>query len=169
MIVVVGNREHNEDRSAVIDSADLVIRVSKMCNLDSGKTGSRTDWVVICPNPYYWTFSDKRRHWDVVRNCKRIYLVSLYVHDRKYWRGIRPFFGLPWRCVPDEVVKTHHAMTTTAQALRLAELTFPGESIGLAAGDVGQEWLRTRCNGLHTAIEAEYYDRMLQEGRLVLI
>lgn len=169
MIVVVGNREHNEDRSTVIDSADLVIRVSKMCNIDSGKTGSRTDWVVVNPNPYYWTFSEKRRHMDIIRKVERIYLVYACVHKRKLWTGVRPFFGLPWRCIPREVASTHHSMTTTAQALRLAELLFPDVELGLAASDIGDEWLRTRSNSLHTSIEVEFYDRLLHEGRLSII
>ena len=51
MIVLIGNAQESEHRlndcSAIIDSGKprLVVRVSKMCNYDSGKTGTRCDWV----------------------------------------------------------------------------------------------------------------------------
>lgn len=67
MIVLVGNAQESEHRlkdySAFIDSDKprLVVRVSKMCNYDSGKTGTRCDWVFLNPNPMYWTFPPERR------------------------------------------------------------------------------------------------------------
>lgn len=53
MIVLIGNAQESEHRlndcSAIIDSGKprLVVRVSKMCNYDSGKTGTRCDWVFL--------------------------------------------------------------------------------------------------------------------------
>lgn len=63
MIVLVGNAQESEHRlkdySAFIDSDKprLVVRVSKMCNYDSGKTGTRCDWVFLNPNPHVLDFS----------------------------------------------------------------------------------------------------------------
>ena len=70
MIVLVGNAQESEHRlkdcSAFIDSGKprLVVRLSKMCNYDSGKTGTCCDWVFLNPNPMYWTFPPERRHWN---------------------------------------------------------------------------------------------------------
>ena len=78
MIVLVGNAQESEHRlkdcSAFIDSGKprLVVRVSKMCNYDSGKTGTRCDWVFLNPNPMYWTFPPERRHWNVLAGASKI-------------------------------------------------------------------------------------------------
>lgn len=78
MIVLVGNAQESEHRlkdySAFIDSDKprLVVRVSKMCNYDSGKTGTRCDWVFLNPNPMYWTFPPERRHWNVLAGASKI-------------------------------------------------------------------------------------------------
>lgn len=81
MIVLVGNAQESEHRlkdcSAFIDSGKprLVVRVSKMCNYDSGKTGTRCDWVFLNPNPMYWTFPPERRHWNVLAGASKIIIT----------------------------------------------------------------------------------------------
>ena len=52
-IALIGNAPPiliHENHSQEIDQADLVVRVSKMCNFESGLVGSRTDLLFLEPN-----------------------------------------------------------------------------------------------------------------------
>lgn len=169
MIVVVGNRDKNPDRSAEIDSADLVVRVNKLCNLGTGNTGKRTDWVVIRSVPLYWAFSPRRRHWDAVQKASKIWLMPWLSNDYHYKQYLTNFEGLPWENIPDSVAKDYRYMTTTGIAVRMVEVMFPYQQIGLAGGDIGEEWIRTRTTAVHTEGEARYYDKLIKEGKLIIL
>lgn len=81
MIVLIGNAQESGHRlngcSAIIDSGKprLVVRVPKMCNYDSGKTGTRCGWAFLNPNPAYWTFPPERRHWGVLAGASKIIIT----------------------------------------------------------------------------------------------
>jgi len=46
-IVLVGNSTVDKDQSDIVDSADLVIRFSKVPEYDTGLTGTKTDVVIV--------------------------------------------------------------------------------------------------------------------------
>ena len=150
MIVLAGNAQESEHRlkdcSAFIDSGKprLVVRVSKMCNYDSGKTGTRCDWVFLNPNPMYWTFPPGRRHWNVLAGASKI--IVTYPPPRKPERralhssvlakgripvsapapfsGISAGGGVPGRDGPA-------GLTTFGFALWVLSRRFPQEQIAL--------------------------------------
>lgn len=64
-VAIVGNGEVAEDKSAEIDSADIVIRFNHFYNYDSGKVGKKVD-VIIQTFTGAWVNS-KNKHEDVIR------------------------------------------------------------------------------------------------------
>lgn len=46
-VVIVGNKEEEEDKSEEIDSGDVVIRINNFYNYGSGKVGKRVDALIL--------------------------------------------------------------------------------------------------------------------------
>lgn len=64
-VAIVGNGKEDEDRSAEIDSADIVIRFNHFYNYDSGKVGKRVD-VIIQTFTSAWVGA-KEKHANVIK------------------------------------------------------------------------------------------------------
>jgi hypothetical protein len=65
-LAIVGNSPPKKNYSEEIDSADFVVRFSKMDHLDNGLVGTRTDLLIINPNNHFFekgilNLSDKKK------------------------------------------------------------------------------------------------------------
>jgi hypothetical protein len=186
MIVLIGNAQESEHRlndcSAIIDSGKprLVVRVSKMCNYDSGKTGTRCDWVFLNPNPAYWTFPPERRHWGVLAGASKIIITYPPPGTMKdgpcippYWRGeeYRFLHQHPFlEYLPEPVFREgmSRRFTTFAFALWALSRRFPHEQIALHGCITSQDaWRRVRWCPWHNGVgEFALYADLFRNGRI---
>lgn len=72
-LCIVSNKEKiNKNHSAFIDSCDVVVRLNKLCNYDSGKTGTKTDIAMITAAPDWFNHDETRKHYDVLKKVPRL-------------------------------------------------------------------------------------------------
>ena len=186
MIVLIGNAQESEHRlndcSAIIDSGKprLVVGGSKMCNYDSGKTGTRCDWVFLNPNPAYWTFPPERRHWGVLAGASKIIITYPPPGTMKdgpcippYWRGeeYRFLHQHPFlEYLPEPVCREglSRRFTTFAFALWALSRRFPHEQIALHGCITSQDvWRRVRWCPWHNGVgEFALYADLFRNGRI---
>lgn len=161
--VVSNKRDIKNDYSKFIDSCDVVIRVSKMDNIDSGKTGSKTDIVVLVVNDCYMTFTPEQRHLELLKQVPKVYLVGghqeMNIQSKVYARKHK----LNWEMFPYQKENPH--FTTFASAVYLAVKNFPDAEIYFL-GDVSVA-LRTDNAHWHRPSQEEQMFRVLiEQGKL---
>ena len=72
-VCIVTNRpDFQKDYSDFVDNCDVVVRINKLGNIDTGKTGKRIDLAVICASSYYFLFNKEQRHIQQLKTAKHI-------------------------------------------------------------------------------------------------
>lgn len=166
-VCIVSNRPcFTRNYSAFIDSCDVVIRVSKMCNIDTGLSGFRTDIAVVACWQGYLAFSRKARHMDALLQVPFLFfdpesmgLTQKFCEDEQISR---------WSFLPPAVEKKSYHFSTFGKAVVLADWLFPdSELYCLADLDVS---MRTGNSPKHTqSQESSFIDTLLESGRLTNI
>lgn len=123
-ICVVSNRPwFMRNYSAFVDSCDLVVRISKMENLDSGLSGSRTDMAVVSCWREYMNYSAKARKVDVLRSLPSIYFEPFDIPlTRRFCRSENL---QNWAFIPQEPNKRSHHFSTFGKAVVLMNWLYP--------------------------------------------
>lgn len=166
-VCIVSNRPYfTRNYSAFVDSCDVVIRISKMCNIDTGLSGFRTDMAVVACWQGYLAFSRKARHMDALLQVPFLFfdpesmgLTQKFCEDEQISR---------WSFLPPAVEKKSYHFSTFGKAVVLADWLFPdSELYCLADLDVSQ---RTGNSPKHTqSQEKPFIDTLLESGRLTNI
>lgn len=166
-VCVVSNRPYFlRDYSAFVDGCDIVIRISKMENLDSGLSGSKTDVAVVACWAGYLAYSRAARHVDALKNVPTIFFDPESVELTRLFceqEGIDH-----WAFIPEAENKESWHFSTFGKAVLLADRLFPEAKLYcLADLDVA---LRTSNSIKHTySKEQPYVEALLQKGRLINI
>lgn len=170
-VCIVSNRPwFSQDYSSFIDSCDEVIRCNRMCNLDTGRTGSKTTMALVAACVAHSRYSPQEQRVDVLRKLDRVYFVPNPTPGQELSEQFCKKNNIPSRLfVPAEVWESHFAYSTFALAIALAEHLFPDAQLyclgDLHALDRVPEWADYhQKNG-----EDAYIQRMLREGRLICI
>lgn len=91
-IVVVGNSRLDQDHSKLVDSADCVIRFSKLLHYNDGLTGTKTDVVVLrAAKAFVWEkdvyveqkmvkFMSEVRNFQPWNDCKEFWIGGKYLN-----------------------------------------------------------------------------------------
>jgi hypothetical protein len=164
-IALVGNKQVNlRNNSKLIDSCDLVVRVNKMCNLDTGLTGKRTDWLFNVINPHYWTCSFERRHGFLIPQIPKVW-VNGYWYKMASIRAKQEMQAWNFEFIPGYVFVDTGRWTTAAHCLKFVHMTFPEAHIYFAGQASPTTWRRERHEGTwHTGSEMPFYRRLEREG-----
>lgn len=129
-ICVVSNKQDlKENYSKFIDSCDVVVRVNKLDNIDTGLVGKRTDIVVLFACDAWMQYTEEQMHLQhIMNNAKRVYLVdgsknSTFVEKLK---AVRSDFV---KMIPEVVARSTIRMTTFTKALVAAYYINPDDKI----------------------------------------
>lgn len=166
-VCIIANRPwFSRDYSEFIDSCDVVIRVSKMDNLDTQLSGSRTDITVVSCWQMYLSFSRTQRHTDVLRKVPHVFFLPDSVQlSEQHCRAEKM---ANWSFLPPEVQSHTHRFTTTGKAVALAEWLYPDAQFYFL-GDTSAA-IRTGGSTWHTHSGDDRYLTMLrQSGKLIPI
>ena len=151
-----------------------------MCNYDSGKTGTRCDWVFLNPNPMYWTFPPERRHWNVLAGASKIIVTYPPPGSLKEGPCIPPYWQKeeyrflhqhPFlEYLPEAVFREgmDRRLTTFGFALWVLSRRFPHEQIALHGCITSQDaWRRVRWCPWHNGVgEFALYANLFRNGRI---
>jgi hypothetical protein len=164
-IALIGNKETGlRNNSRLIDSCDLVVRVNKMCNLDTGLTGKRTDWLITTLYRDLWTHSRERRHADLIPKLDRVFV------DMTRFNELRPEERaevLSWKPlgIPTEMRKKCFCWTTSALGLYMLYSLFPHAHIYFAGQDAPNTWLQTRnASAMQKGYELPFFKALEAQG-----
>jgi hypothetical protein len=140
-----------------IDGADLVVRVSKMCNFASGLAGSRTDVLFLEPNSTF-------HHIVTQEQLARIRSVPhVFVrHDmRNHWDG-------EYHQVPFDTMRSRKH-TSFAVALRNLRELYPAARITLYGAVVGWERRKQIQTAIHQESDEDLYIQELEASGMVCV
>ncbi len=166
-VCIVSNRRcFRRDYSDFVDSCDVVIRVSKMDNLDSGLAGRRTDAVVVSCWSHYMAFTREERH---VEELKRAPLIYFSLDETRFARSYAEAEGLlRWKFIPESVQKATPHFTTVTKAVALADALYPEAQL-YYLGDLSAS-LRTDGNVSHSRSgDDSFMAELVESGRLVCL
>lgn len=165
-ICVVSNKcDLSRDYSRFVDSCDVVMRISKMDNLDTGLTGKRTDVVLVSCFWGYLEFTREARHVDELKRVPEIYFVNDTRFDTE--RFVRREGIQNWRYLPDLVHLNTPFYTTLSKGIALADYLYPDDVI-YYLGDCRAE--ARAFPGSHPfGKENQYLRRLIDSGRVVPI
>lgn len=164
-VCIISNRPwFTRDYSDFVDSCDVVIRVSKMDNLDTQLTGSRTDIAVVSCWQMYLSFSREQRHTDVLRQVPHVFFQQDSVHLTEQHCLSERMEN--WSFLPPEVHAHTYRFTTTGKAIALAEWLYPDTQLYFL-GDTSSA-IRTGGSTWHTdSGDDRYLTMLLQSGKLI--
>lgn len=159
-IAIVGNKPPDHDCSELIDSADLVVRISKMDHLDSGMIGKRTDVLYLEPNHFWWSFS------RVVRRLPLLRIIpQVYIRESKWAMSGEDLLetGILTPAQVYIIPEPFEGCTTLALAVHSIHVRYPSAKLRLACADVGEA--RRRLFGAHVmGGEVEYMETLIKSG-----
>lgn len=166
-ICIVSNRKgFIHDYSAFADSCDIVIRISKMDNLDSGFTGSKTDITVVSVWDGYLRYSREKRHMDHLKTVPKIYFNN---EEKDLSRKFAKSEGLEnWEFLPQCVHDSTTNYTTLSKALCLADYLFPNDTL-YYLGDIQAEVCAPRPSKHPYEKENLYIQKLIKRKRLIPI
>lgn len=167
-VCIIGNKENlDKDYSSQVDSADIVVRISKMCNYDSGLVGSRTDILYLEPNWQWAWYSEKRRH---IHLFKDIPVIRIRY---SWWVRVGPLLcdsGYVKRnqveIIPQTFGSARPDFTTLALAVADMHCRLPGAKISLVAADVGDARLELLKRFHPCSKEVQYLEDLADNGVL---
>lgn len=166
-ICIVSNRHwFARNYSDFVDSCDLVIRVSKMENLYTGLTGSRTDMAVVSCHDIYLNYSREYRKVDVLKTLPIIYFDPWSAELTKSYcktEGLKN-----WTFIPSEADACAFNFTTFGKSIVLANWLYPQAHI-FCLGD-NSVAVRTDNSTKHVPSgETAYVQTLEKEGVLTWI
>lgn len=166
-ICIVSNRKsYVHDYSSFVDSCDIVIRVSKMDNLDSGFTGSKTDIAVVSVWDAYLRYSREARHMDHLKTVPKIYFNN---EEKKLSEKFASSESLKnWEFLPQCVHDSTTNYTTLSKALCLADYLFPNDSL-YYLGDIQAEFRAPETSKHPYEKENLYIQKLINRKRLIPI
>lgn len=121
--IVSNKRDFEQDYSAFVDSCDVVIRISKMDNIDSGCTGSKTDMVLVSVWDGYLNHSREDRHMDLLKKVETIYFNNEEIKASEEFAEEEGLTNCSF--MPQQVHDDTWCFTTTGKAIYLARHLFP--------------------------------------------
>ena len=161
-ILLIANRPFGpaeRDISEEVDSWDLVIRVSRMTAMHTGKTGTRIDWVFLEPNNVYQRYVARDPSIE-----KRIARADRVFVREGNWAVRYAETGRPFTASP--IPPNDRNFTTSALALYTLVNLFSDEAIHIAGMDVGEDRRTHVCVGPHRASdECDWIEQTLEAGR----
>lgn len=163
-ICIVSNRPwFARNYSDFVDSCDLVIRISKMENLGSGLSGSRTDMAVVACWRGYMTFSAKARKMDVLRELPFIYFDPEDVPLTQDFCKSQDLKN--WAFIPSDPDTRSYHFSTFGKAVVLANWLYPQAHI-FCLGDKSVA-IRTNNSIKHVpSSESSFMSELQKEGIL---
>lgn len=168
-ISIVGNKHITHDCSALIEEADIVVRISKMDNLDSGFVGSRTDELYLEPNGVWWTYRPDVRRLDLLKTIPAVYIRHSWwrrAGEKLLSEGI--LHPQQVHVIPPDVAGVLPCCTTFAMAVYDVHRRFPDAVILGAGADFGKK--RDRIFTYHASSgESTYMDGLIKQGIIVAI
>lgn len=165
-ICIVSNRHtFKRNYSKFVDSCDMVVRVNRMENWNSGNTGERTDCAVITPNQVYFTFSPEARHHYELKDIPLIYFV--YPHRLGAIRLIKEADLDNYDFTPDGIGLSTAHFSTYSIAVTMMHWLYPRAHIYCLADPE----VKTRTGpSMHVGSgEDEYMQRLKDKGVLSFI
>lgn len=147
--------------SEFIDKCDLVVRSGKMDNIETGRTGTRTD-IVFASTPKEWQpYSEEEQH---IKETNAVPLIFMNMHSG----GKIPDSIVNWFAYPFEF--EHYGFTLSATVVDFMHKTFPDAKIfNLGVHDPQKRVdLLTFNSTVHAdSTEEAFYDKLVQEGVVV--
>lgn len=126
-----------DDYTREIEAMDLVVRISKMCNIESGKVGKRTDVLFLEPNPmFHRVASDEKK-----MSIRQVPTIFVRKDHAKGWGGTAYVLG-------EDTMKSH-GHTTLAAALYHLRRMYKNAIIHLYGSDTGEARRKNVLKGLH--------------------
>ena len=168
-ICIVGNKKPSQDFTQEIDSADRVVRVSKMDYLDTGLIGSRTDELYLEPNMVWHSYSPE------VRKLPLLSQIPLIHIRESWWNQVgEHLLKQKWinkdrvKIIPKSRELVMPGCTTLAIAVYDISLRFPEAKLLLTGADIGEE--RRKIFWIHVSGgEVEFLNRLISEGKLKVL
>lgn len=154
------------DYSEFIDSCDVVVRINKFNNLQTGLVGTKIDLVVIGAYPEYFTYSSKRRNTDKLFEAKELYCIYKDVNYMLKWLEIEPRLRGRIQGFPKELQADK--FTTTSLGIKLALQKFPDAQIYFF-GDLDYK-VRTNGDYYHqNSKENAFISELIDSGKIIPI
>lgn len=164
--IISNKRDLKRNYSTFVDSCDKIIRVSKMDNLDSGLTGTRTDIAVVSCFPGYAAFSPAARHMDALRKVPEIYFNNEELGYSNEFACREKLAN--WKFMPGAVHRSTPNFTTLSKALCLADYLFPNDHL-YYLGDIRMELRAPGSPKHHAGPENAYLQALMDSGRMTAI
>lgn len=158
------------DYSEFIDSCDVVVRINKFNNLQTGLVGTKIDLVIIGAYSEYFTYSSKRRNTDKLFEAKELYCLYNDVNYMLKWLEIEPRLRGRIQGLPKEFPKEslEGKFTTTSLGIKLALQKFPDAQIYFF-GDLDYK-VRTNGDRYHqNSKENEFMSELIDSGKVIHI
>lgn len=154
------------DYSEFIDSCDVVVRINKFNNLQTGLVGTKIDLVVISAYPEYFTYSSKRRNTDKLFEAKELYCFYKDVNYMLKWLEIEPRLRGRIQGFPKDL--RADKFTTVSLGIKLALQKFPDAQIYF----FGDPDYKVRTNGDYyhqNSKENAFMDELIDSGKVIPI
>lgn len=167
IISIVGNKPPDHDASARIESADTVVRISKMNWLDSGLEGHRTDVLYLEPNMIWWFYSPQQRRQSLLCSIPEVHIRNSWwkrVGQRLLDEGILTQSQV--RVIPPEVEEKLPGCTTFGMAVYDLYRRFPHAVLLGAGADFGEERIRFFADHVLGG-EVPFMDNLIDQGILI--
>ncbi len=163
-VCIVSNKcDLKRNYSGFVDSCDVVMRISKMDNLDTRLTGRRTDVALVSCFYGYLEFSHEARHVDELKSVPEVYFVNDYQQEAKEFAAKEGLTG--WCFMPDPVNLVTPCFTTLSKGVALADHLFPDAQLYFL-GDCQAE-LRAPPGAHPYRLENLFMRDLIARGRLV--
>ncbi|WP_418384186.1 hypothetical protein [Akkermansia sp.] len=169
IISIVGNKPPNYDASVRIESADTVVRISKMNWLDSGLAGHRTDVLYLEPNIFWWFYSPQSRRQSQLCSIPEVHIRNSWwerVGQRLLDEGILTRGQV--HVIPSDAEKKLPGCTTFGMAVYDLHRRFPHAVLLGAGSDFGEKRARFFTKHVHGG-EVPFMDKLIEQGILVPI
>lgn len=166
-VCIISNIEDlTRDYSDFIDSCDIVLRISKMSNLDTGLTGQKKDIALVSCWSDYMRYSREERHVEQLKQVEQIYF--LYT-ERDLVGHLIESEGLKnWSYLPQEPDDKSQSFSTFSKGIALADYLYPEVQLYFL-GDMDVA-TRTGAGSSHCGSGDNHYLRtMVNNGRLIPI
>lgn len=163
-VCIVSNKcDLRRNYSKFVEACDVVMRISKMDNLDTGLTGRRTDVALVSCFRGYAEFSREARHVDELKAVPEVYFVNEYKQETEAFAAKERLTG--WRFMPDSVKLVTSYFTTLSKGVALADHLFP-EALLYFLGDCQAE-LRAPPGAHPYERENSFIRDLIARGRVV--
>ncbi|MFR9534912.1 MAG: hypothetical protein SNG49_08745 [Rikenellaceae bacterium] len=164
-VCIISNvKQLQADYSDFVDSCDKVIRVSKMCNLDSDLTGRKTDVALVACWDDYMRYSREERHVNELKKVPRLIFLPSFKHCVD--KFVQDEDIRAWEYLSQKIERATYRYSTVSKAIALAESLYPNAQLYFI-GDLDVA-LRTGSTSSHVESgDDQYLKRLIDEGKLI--